>query len=122
MKQTIRLTESELNHVVRRCINGALNEICDTPRGQYMLGRSYNRNLNRARNYTDNERLQAMLDKGVDVRNYATRQQNTPEMNDRIRLNQTDKRGNFLDSIFNRPSYKKRQAIQKATLKHIDDR
>lgn len=39
MKQRIRLTESELNCIIRRCINEAMNEICDTAKGQYVLGR-----------------------------------------------------------------------------------
>lgn len=38
MKQTIKITESELRNVIKNCVNEALNEIGDTPRGQYMLG------------------------------------------------------------------------------------
>lgn len=40
-KRTIRLTESDLHRIVRQCVNEvmAINEIGDTPKGQYMLGR-----------------------------------------------------------------------------------
>lgn len=40
MKQTIRLTESELRSMIKSTISEALNEIGDTPKGQYMIGRA----------------------------------------------------------------------------------
>lgn len=38
MKQTIRLTESQLHDVIREAVGKILNEIGDTAKGQYMLG------------------------------------------------------------------------------------
>lgn len=38
MKQTIRLTESDLHKIIKESVNRILNEIGDTNRGQYMLG------------------------------------------------------------------------------------
>lgn len=45
MKRTIRLTESDLHRIIRRAVNEvmAINEYGDTPKGQYMLGRLYQR-------------------------------------------------------------------------------
>jgi hypothetical protein len=37
-KKLIRLTESDLHRIVRESVNKILNEIGDTPRGQYALG------------------------------------------------------------------------------------
>jgi hypothetical protein len=42
-KQLIRLTESDLHRVIKESVNIILNEIGDTHRGQYMLGRLSNR-------------------------------------------------------------------------------
>lgn len=59
MKRKIRLTESDLHRVVKESVNTILNEIGDTTRGQYMLGRLRNRQLNgggkfsRGINYND---------------------------------------------------------------------
>ncbi len=39
MKKTIRLSESDLHRVIKESVKRALNEIGDTNRGQYMLGR-----------------------------------------------------------------------------------
>ena len=44
-KKLIRLTESDLHRIVRESVNRVLNEIGDTPYGQYMLGRAANRAL-----------------------------------------------------------------------------
>ena len=44
MKQRIRLTESQLNRVIKESVRSILNEIGDTPRGQYFLGRLSSRN------------------------------------------------------------------------------
>lgn len=45
-KKLIRLTESDLHRIVKESVNNVLNEIGDTPYGQYMLGRAANRALN----------------------------------------------------------------------------
>lgn len=42
-KQLVRLTESDLNNIIKESVNIILNEIGDTHRGQYMLGRLSNR-------------------------------------------------------------------------------
>ena len=49
MKQTIRLTESELRSMIKSTISEALNEIGDTPYGRYMIGRT----ARRAQEYDD---------------------------------------------------------------------
>ena len=38
-KKLIRLTESDLHRIVKESVNKILNEIGDTAKGQYMLGR-----------------------------------------------------------------------------------
>lgn len=38
MKKIIRLTEQDLRKIVKESVNKILNEIGDTPKGQYMLG------------------------------------------------------------------------------------
>ena len=38
-KKIIRLTESDLHKIVKESVNRVLNEIGDTPKGQYMLGK-----------------------------------------------------------------------------------
>ena len=38
-KQVIRLTEGDLHRIIKESVNNILNEIGDTHRGQYMLGR-----------------------------------------------------------------------------------
>lgn len=37
MKRTIRLTEADLHRVIKECVQQALNEIGDTPRGNFAL-------------------------------------------------------------------------------------
>ena len=44
-KKLIRLTEGDLHRIVKESVNRVLNEIGDTPRGQYMLGRLQGRQL-----------------------------------------------------------------------------
>jgi hypothetical protein len=44
MKQRIKLTENQLKQVISESIKHCLNEIGDTHRGQYALGRVYGRN------------------------------------------------------------------------------
>lgn len=39
MKKLIRLTEGDLHRIIEGAVKRTLNEIGDTPRGQYMLGR-----------------------------------------------------------------------------------
>lgn len=39
MKQVIRLTESDLHRMIKESVKEVLNEIGDTEKGQYMLGR-----------------------------------------------------------------------------------
>ena len=43
MKNTIRLTEGDLHRIIKESVNRVLNEIGDTKRGQYMLGRTLKR-------------------------------------------------------------------------------
>lgn len=40
MKNTIRLTESQLKDLIAESVRNVLNEIGETPKGQYMLGRT----------------------------------------------------------------------------------
>lgn len=47
MKQTIKLTESQLHDIIAESVKECLNEIGDTRRGQYMLGRLHRRALDR---------------------------------------------------------------------------
>lgn len=44
-KKLIRLTEQDLHRIVKESVNRVLNEIGDTPRGQYMLGRLQGRQI-----------------------------------------------------------------------------
>lgn len=37
-KKLIRLTEQDLHRIVKESVNRVINEIGDTPKGQYMLG------------------------------------------------------------------------------------
>ena len=47
MKQTIRLNEADLHRIVKESVKGIINEVGDTPKGQYMLGRAAARNRDR---------------------------------------------------------------------------
>ena len=49
-KKLIRLTESDLHRIVKESVNRVLNEIGDTPKGQYMLGRLQGRHMNNGKN------------------------------------------------------------------------
>ena len=51
-KNRIRLTEQQLHRVIKESVNKILNEIGDTNRGQYMLGRVASRASNRGDYYT----------------------------------------------------------------------
>jgi hypothetical protein len=57
MKQRIRLTESKLRNLISESVRHCLNEIGDTHRGQYALGRVYGRKRN---DKFENERYQNM--------------------------------------------------------------
>ena len=46
MKRTIKLTESKLRGMIQEAVKCALNEIGDTKRGQYHLGRAAMRRFN----------------------------------------------------------------------------
>lgn len=52
---TIKLTESEFHRLINESVNQILNEIGDTPNGQYMLGRLHARQLNREDNWQASE-------------------------------------------------------------------
>lgn len=43
MKKLVRLTEGDLHNIVKNSVRRAINEIGDTPKGQYALGRLANR-------------------------------------------------------------------------------
>ena len=45
MKRITRLTESDLHRIVKESVKKVLNEIGDTERGQYILGRAKQRAL-----------------------------------------------------------------------------
>ena len=64
MKRTIRLTESDLHRIVMESVQQVINEIGDTPKGQYMLGRLQGRQA------ANGNRQQAM-----NTMSYATKQQ-----------------------------------------------
>ena len=48
MKQTVKLTESELRNMIAETVKSVLNEIGDTDKGQDALGQVYGRALRRA--------------------------------------------------------------------------
>ena len=54
-KKAIKLTKSEFNRLINESVNEILNEIGDTPNGQYMLGRLHARQLNREDNWEASE-------------------------------------------------------------------
>jgi hypothetical protein len=66
-KRLIRLTESDLHRIVKESVNNVLNEIGDTNRGQYMLGRLAGRKY--ANNYNKNG-----YDEAGKIANYAQQQ------------------------------------------------
>lgn len=59
MKQTVKLTESELRNMIAETVKSVLNEIGDTDKGQDALGQVYGRALRRA---------QMLGDKGAEAR------------------------------------------------------
>jgi len=68
MKQTIKLTESQLHDVIIESVKECLNEIGDTRRGQYMLGRLHRRTLDR----TNQRNREEMKDKAKDIESHRT--------------------------------------------------
>ena len=50
MKKVIRLTEEDLHNIIKESVKKALNEIGDTPDGQYALGKLAQRQLHRDKN------------------------------------------------------------------------
>ena len=50
MKQMIRITEGQLHRIIDESVRKVINEIGDTKRGSYMLGRLANRSVG---NYSD---------------------------------------------------------------------
>lgn len=59
MKRTIRLTESDLHHIITESVKNILTEIGDTRRGQYMLGRT----LGRAYEIGDSDTMKNVQDR-----------------------------------------------------------
>lgn len=53
-KNKIRLTESQLHRIIKESVKSVLNEIGDTNRGQYMLGRLRNRQSNQGSKFARN--------------------------------------------------------------------
>ncbi len=46
-KKTIKMNEAQLRNMIAESVKKALNEIGDTPRGQYMLGRAQQKKIDR---------------------------------------------------------------------------
>lgn len=71
-KKVIRLTESDIHRIVKESVNKVLNEIGDTPKGQYMLGRlmgkkgneSNLRDMQRVGEYARQQRIRKDGDRG----------------------------------------------------------
>lgn len=55
MKRTIKLTESDLHRIILESVKMAINEIGDTPDGQYDLGRAAGRRYWRSITANDQE-------------------------------------------------------------------
>lgn len=55
MKRTIKLTESDLHRIILESVKMAINEIGDTPDGQYDLGRAAGRRYWRGITANDQE-------------------------------------------------------------------
>ena len=70
MKQTIRLTESELRGMIQETVKEALNEIGDTHRGQFMLGRVYSKNNEKYDDPSASKLANYAFDKKIDKNNF----------------------------------------------------
>lgn len=62
MKKTIRLTESDLHRIVMESVKQAINEIGDTPAGQYALGQAAGRRFKRWNGTRRNDNTPADID------------------------------------------------------------
>lgn len=83
MRRVIRLTESDLHRIVAESVKQAINEIGDSPKGQYALGQAAGRRYVMANNeepgsdeYWNNDTI------GLDIERHAKRRKgyhsNTP--------------------------------------------
>lgn len=80
-KQVIRLTESDLHRIVKESVNKILNEVGETPQGQYMLGRLAARQKYRRGHETGENNGYGYLCGGEDERytdEYARQKRQTP--------------------------------------------
>lgn len=90
MKKTIRLNESEFRNMIGEAVKKIINEIGDTPKGQYMLGRLSSK-------YENNKDY----DKNDNLWKYARKQRNrsdAKQFNDWDTLEQTNGK-QFVDSF-----------------------
>ena len=63
MNKFVKLTEEDLRSIIRESVKNTLNEIGDTAKGQYMLGRLQGRQMN-----------QGKMDDARNTRDYASKQ------------------------------------------------
>lgn len=68
------LTESDLHTLVMESVKRIINEIGDTPKGQYMLGRLDGRYIKRMHDAEDEEERMKMWQKANDINDYASKQ------------------------------------------------
>ena len=73
MKRITRLTESDLHRIVKESVNKVLNEIGNTNRGQYMLGRLA------GRKYAKNHNVNG-YDEAGKIADYARKQRQYPSV------------------------------------------
>lgn len=72
-KKLIRLTESDLHGIVKESVQKILKEIGDTPQGQYLLGRAYQRRATGVGGARESGKLGSKADpnKAREIQNYA---------------------------------------------------
>ena len=90
MKKRIKLTEAQLHKVLTESVKKILNEIGDTPKGQYMLGRlagRYTNDHNAATNKFDWHRAE---EGESNVRNFASKGQPNRASSEPFRLGMGD--------------------------------
>jgi len=68
------LTESDLHTLVMESVKRIINEIGDTPKGQYMLGRLDGRYIKRMHDAEDEDKSIKMWQKANDINDYAVNQ------------------------------------------------
>lgn len=73
------LTESDLHTMVTEAVCRILNEIGDTPKGQYMLGRLDARYMKRMHDAEDEREREKMYRKSSEINNYASEKTLNPE-------------------------------------------